>query len=439
MPTKQKYMTQLVWFRNNLRIDDNQALAEAVKAKGQVIALYCFDPRHFAETEFGFTKTGSFRAQFLIETIHNLKENLEQKNIPLFIFHDTPEHVFPKLREDFEVEAIYTQTEWTSEEVAVTKAVKSVFPTTTKWNEYYDQFLFHPEDVPYEDFSKIPKVFTEFRKKSEKYASMRQLVQFPTHTDDNSFNKTSVKHPTEIPSLTELGLQPPVIDQRTAFPFKGGETAGKERIKEYLWNKKQITTYKQTRNGLIGTAYSSKFSAWLANGSISPKMIYWELKTFEKEVVKNQDTYWLFFELVWRDYFKYISLKHGDKLFTLGGILEKEYDWKISEKQQQQWIAGTTKYPFVNANMREIAKTGWMSNRGRQNVASFWAKELQQDWRIGASYFESQLIDYDVHSNWGNWQYVSGVGNDPRDRTFNIEKQAANYDPDGKYVALWLK
>ena len=167
--------------------------------------------------------------------------------------------------------------------------------------------------------------------------------------------------------------------------------------------------------------------------------MYWEVKKFEKEITKNQDTYWLIFELIWRDYFKFISLKHGNKIFKIGGILEKDLDWNKDEKARENWINGETKEAFVNANMKEIAATGFMSNRGRQNVASYWAKELKQDWRVGAAYFESLLIDYDVHSNWGNWMYNSGVGNDPRDRKFNIKRQAERYDPDQKFQNLWLK
>ena len=105
----------------------------------------------------------------------------------------------------------------------------------------------------------------------------------------------------------------------------------------------------------------------------------------------------------------------------------------------QKWVNGTTQESFVNANMKELAATGWMSNRGRQNVGSFWSKEWQQDWRYGAAYFESVLIDYDVHSNWGNWMYNSGVGNDPRDRKFNIARQADMYDAQGKFQRLWLQ
>ena len=162
------------------------------------------------------------------------------------------------------------------------------------------------------------------------------------------------------------------------------------------------------------------------------------MKKFEKQVVKNDSTYWLIFELIWRDYFKYISLKHGNKIFQLGGILNKNLDWNQDEETLQNWIKGETDEPFVNANMKEIAATGFMSNRGRQNINSFWAKELKQDWRIGAAYLESMLIDYDIHSNWGNWMYNSGVGNDPRDRKFNIQSQAKRYDPNQKYQQTWL-
>ena len=143
--------------------------------------------------------------------------------------------------------------------------------------------------------------------------------------------------------------------------------------------------------------------------------------------------------MIWRDYFKYISLEHQNKIFKVGGILDKVYDWKTDEHQIQKWINGETRSSFVNANMIELKKTGWMSNRGRQNVASFFAKDMLLDWRIGAAYFETMLIDYDVHSNYGNWMYVAGVGNDPRDRKFNINLQAERYDTNGKFQKLWIQ
>ena len=132
-------------------------------------------------------------------------------------------------------------------------------------------------------------------------------------------------------------------------------------------------------------------------------------------------------------------MKYGNSIFKIGGILEKDYSWNKDTKLVEMWINGKTNEPFINANMIELFTTGFMSNRGRQNVASFFAKEWNLDWRIGASYFESMLIDYDVHSNYGNWMYNSGVGNDPRDRKFNIKFQSERYDPLKKYEKLWTQ
>jgi len=428
-------MNHLLWFRNDLRTVDNTSLREAVKSEATVIAVYCFDPRKYQQTAFGFKKTGNYRAQFLIETIENLQKNLEKLNITLLIYQETPETVIPKLLKEHKINRIFLQKEWTAEEQLVSEALKKSTDASIKWQECYDQFLFHPEDIPFDDFNEIPKVFTDFRKKCEKQCQILQPLKAPAPLPKS--NLLTIQ--TKIPTFTDLGLQSFERDPRSAFPFKGGEDAGWERMENYIWKTQNLKEYKHTRNGLVGTGYSSKFSAWLANGSISARSIYCEVKKFEQEVTKNQDTYWMIFELIWRDFFKYISLKHGDAIFKIGGILEKEYQWKAEADKKEDWIHGKTKYDFVNANMIEIALTGWMSNRGRQNVASFWAKEMEQDWRIGASYFESLLIDYDVHSNWGNWMYNAGVGNDPRDRKFNIEKQANDYDPNQEFIDLWLK
>ena len=147
----------------------------------------------------------------------------------------------------------------------------------------------------------------------------------------------------------------------------------------------------------------------------------------------------MIFELIWRDYFKYISLKYGNKIFQLKGLDSDIKVWKNHTDIINNWINGKTKDSFINANMIELKETGWMSNRGRQNVASYLTKNLLIDWRVGASYFESMLIDYDVHSNYGNWIYNSGVGNDPiKDRKFNPKIQAERYDPRKTFQNLWL-
>ncbi|MAN59661.1 MAG: deoxyribodipyrimidine photolyase [Flavobacteriaceae bacterium] len=425
----------LVWFRNDLRTQDNTSLLRACEGD-RVVAVYCFDPRHYGKTEYGFAKTGKYRAKFLLGSVANLRKNLLEINIPLLIFEGKPETALPKVVREFSITHLYFQREWTYEEQLVADALTGNLPSSIEIVETYDQFLFHPADVPYDDLSEIPRVFTEFRKKCEKYGNIQQPLPLPEARPGEPLDTGQFS--TQIPTLKALGHEVFEIDSRSAVPFDGGEDAAWQRLNDYFWNTKKLRHYKRTRNGLLGTDYSSKFSPWLANGSLSPRSIYAQVKKFEAEIEKNEDTYWLLFELIWRDFFKYVSLKHGNRLFLLDGILQKTYSWQYNDAAVQNWINGNTPYDFVNANMKEIAETGFMSNRGRQNVASYFAKELQQDWRIGASYFESMLIDYDVHSNWGNWQYVSGVGNDPRDRKFNIESQTQRYDPDGNYVAIWL-
>jgi deoxyribodipyrimidine photo-lyase len=429
----QKKQKGLVWFRNDLRVHDNESLTNAIIESETVIALYCFDPSHFEETNFGFKKTEKFRAQFLIESVTALKRNLEKLNIPLLVYHQRPESSIPEIVAQNEISSVYFQEEWTSEEMEVLENVKSKNSDLVAFKSTYNQFLFHPEDIPF-DIESIPNVFTQFRNQCEKSTKIRPEFTAKPMPEDNLITNLTV-----IPSIETLGFENFEMDSRTAFPFRGGEDEAMKRLQNYFWETKKLSVYKLTRNGLIGTDFSSKFSPWLANGSISAKTIYWEIIKYEQQIGKNESTYWLIFELIWRDYFKYISLKNGNSIFKIGGILDKKYDWKTNQSAIKNWINGTTEEPFVNANMIELQQTGWMSNRGRQNVGSYFAKELLLDWRIGAAYFEAMLIDYDVHSNYGNWMYVSGVGNDPRDRKFNIKLQASNYDGQSKFQKLWLQ
>jgi len=244
-----------------------------------------------------------------------------------------------------------------------------------------------------------------------------------------------------MPTLEQLGLSAIIIDERRAMAFKGGETEAFKRLRHYFYGTRAIDTYKETRNGMIGEDYSTKFSPWLSLGCISPRAIYNELQKYEKEFGANKSTYWLVFELLWRDYFRFMMKKHRNKFFQQNGI--KNNKVKLEEHDPEifaKWMKGQNGNDFIDANMRELSLTGYLSNRGRQNVASYLCNNLKVDWRYGAAYFEQQLIDYDVCSNWGNWAYLAGVGNDPRaNRVFNIDKQATDYDPDGLYRKLWLQ
>ncbi|MEC8832000.1 MAG: DASH family cryptochrome, partial [Bacteroidota bacterium] len=327
--------TNLIWFGNNLRVHDNETLKQASRSDS-LIAVYFFDPRHFLINSFGYKKTERFRAKFLLETVQQLKNNLEKLNITLLVYHEKPEDRIPELVEEYNINRVYLQNEWTSEESKVIDEVKKRASNSVIFHTTFDQFLFHPEDIPFESFDQIPQVFTVFRKKCEKYVQVRPCLDKPrVFPSDNRIE--SAPH---LPTLENLGFSNFETDHRSAFPFMGGENSALERMDHYFWDTKKLAFYKKTRNGLVGTDYSSKFSPWLANGSISSRTIYWEVKRFEDEVKKNQDTYWLIFELIWRDYFKYVSLKHGNQIFKINGILQKEYDWNTQEAVKHNWIHG---------------------------------------------------------------------------------------------------
>ena len=421
----------LIWYRNDLRVDNHSGLFNAIRNSDKILGFYCFNPKMFELNELNFHKTDNYRAKFLIESVENLKTELKKNNISLIIKIGDPVEELTNIISNKNINNIYFQNEWTEEEVLEEKSLKNKC-VGVKFHSFYGQFLYDPEDL---EIQNISNVFTNFRKHCEKKIEVRNLTDSISKL--NPYNL--IREDYNVPTLADLGLNDFDVDSRSAFKFKGGSDSAKERVDYYLWKSNKISYYKKTRNGLIGIDYSSKFSAWLSNGSISPIEIFWQIKDYEKNILKNQSTYWLIFELIWRDYFKYISMKYGNKIFKIGGILEKDYHWSRDKEIFNKWINGLTDEPFVNANMVELSSTGWMSNRGRQNVASYLSKELKIDWRWGARYFESMLIDYDVHSNYGNWMYVSGVGNDPRDRKFNIKFQAERYDPLNKYQNIWLQ
>jgi deoxyribodipyrimidine photo-lyase len=425
----------LVWFRNDLRVHDHAPLFAASQKAVEVIPVYCFDPRQFDTIELGFAKTGSFRADFLLSAVDNLRKRLNEIGSDLFILQGKPEEEVSRLALELNVDAVFFSEEVTSEEKYVEEALeKKLWKEGIKTESFWQSTLFHLEDLPF-PINQVPEVFTQFRKECEKYAHIKKTFPIPINLKLPELDVLRG----EIPSLKSFGLEKPDADPRSVLVFEGGEEEGLRRLQTYFWKNDCLKDYKQTRNGLLGADYSSKFSPWLALGCLSPRYIYEEIQKYEKAVKKNQSTYWLIFELIWRDYFRFIAKKHGNRIFQLGGIKSNVDKWLRNEDLFWKWANGKTGIPFVDANMRELNTTGYMSNRGRQNVASFLVNDLGIDWRWGAAYFESQLIDYDVCSNWGNWMYVAGVGNDPREnRYFNILRQAQNYDKKGDYVRTWI-
>ncbi|MEM6319850.1 MAG: DASH family cryptochrome [Bacteroidota bacterium] len=428
----------IVWFRQDLRLHDNEALLDALKSSEEVLPIFIFDERVFkGTTKYGFPKTSSYRAQFIIESVRDLRNSLQKIGSNLMVRVGKPEDILFKLAQEVKSSWIFCNRERTDEEVYVQDQLEQkLWEIGQEVRFSRGKMLYYTADLPF-PVSQTPDIFTHFRKEVEKYIPVRAPLPAPQKEDFNPLTIRIEEGP--IPTLADFNLPNLPKDSRAVLDYKGGETVALERLQYYLWDSDLIKVYKDTRNELIGGDYSSKFSAWLAQGCLSPKMIYQELKKYEVQRGKNKSTYWLFFELLWRDFFRLMGKKHGNAIFQKGGINRDASEVGVENPQLLQvWIEGRTGIPLIDANMREIARTGFMSNRGRQNVASFLVKDLHVNWQMGADYFESMLIDYDPCSNWGNWNYLAGVGNDPREnRYFNILNQAKRYDPKGEYVKLW--
>ncbi|XP_021834803.1 cryptochrome DASH, chloroplastic/mitochondrial [Prunus avium] len=440
----------VVWFRNDLRVLDNEALYKAWVSSQELLAVYCVDPRLFGSTHyFGFPKTGASRAQFLIECLADLKKNLMKRGLNLLIQHGKPEEILPSLAKVFGAHTVYAQKETCSEELNVERLVRKglqrvVLPSSSAQSSgpsstnnpnlqlLWGTTMYHIDDLSFDTLS-LPDVYTQFRKSIEAKCIVRSCIKLPASLGPTP----SIGDWGCVPSLDQFGLQSPNVSK--GMKFVGGESAALGRVNEYFWKKDLLKIYKHTRNGMLGPDYSTKFSPWLASGSLSPRFIDEEVKRYEKERQANDSTYWVLFELIWRDYFRFLSAKYGNSLFHLGGPRNVEHRWSQDKILFESWRDGRTGYPLIDANMKELSTTGFMSNRGRQIVCSFLVRDMGIDWRMGAEWFETCLMDYDPCSNYGNWTYGAGVGNDPReDRYFSIPKQARTYDPEGEYVAYWL-
>ncbi len=307
-----------------------------------------------------------------------------------------------KIAQKHKAQKVFSKKEVAFEEKQTQMLVeKELWKVHCQLETYSTSTLYHAQDLPFA-LKDIPDVFTSFRKRIEKEATVREIFNTPVAI------KSPVIEELCLLRIEQLGLEPITNDCRAAINFKGGETEGYKRLNSYLFETQAISTYKETRNGMIGENYSTKFSPWLSLGCLSPREIYNKLKKYEVHFSPNESTYWLEFELLWRDYFRFMMKKYSNRFFHQAGIqAETENLNKHNSETLLTWINGQTSCDFVDANMIELKLTGFMSNRGRQNVASYLCNNLKLDWRYGAAYFEQQLIDYDVCSIWGQLGLIS--------------------------------
>lgn len=412
-------MKSAYWLRSDLRLLDNKTLTQMLSSSRP-----CF---LFWTPNLSFFRAGPIRRSFILGNLLSLQKDLLKNQVDLHLFQIPLKDLIQSWPDKADWQIFFTK-EYCPEEIAEESLLQKEFKTVS-----VDQnSLIDLEDLPFE-IKKLPEVFTQFRKIIEDQVKFIELPK-ASLPDFSSYSRDRelVEQFAHFAQFTSghLNAKP----QEHILP---GEQAGLQRLEDYFWKLDRLKIYKETRNGMVNWEDSSKFSPWLSVGAISAKRIHSEILRYERSRTKNESTYWLFFELLWRDYFRFISLKKGPQLFRKNPALTPLPE-KHEEELLDQWKQGLTDSPFINANMKELNQTGWMSNRGRQNVSSYLAKTLLIDWRKGAQYFEQALIDYDPSSNWGNWAYQAGVGQDPRQRKFNPEIQAKMYDPEFEYQRKWI-
>ena len=457
--------TALVWHRTDLRLSDNAAVTGAAAAAGGSLAGVVVLPaapdapallsRRARST--GAPRTADRAAQLgappgvvrasprrmghLLQAIDELRDAWRSQGSALFVMRGDPSECVPALAARLGVRQVHTAPCPAFDERRENEATERALATAgAKLLVHDETTMIAADDLPFA-IDGLPEVFSNFRRLVEKSCRVRAPLAVPTLAplpeDLRADAEASANAAMATAESVEAREAAASTDPRASFTVHGGRSHGLARMQRWFWETDCVARYKETRDGLVGADFSSRLSPWLALGTLSPREVAAEIRRYEAERVANDSTYWLFFELLWRDYFHFWVRRWQGRAFKASGVLGRTPCGVQDREAFRRWCEGRTGEPFIDASMRELAATGQLSNRARQVVASWLSRTEGIDWRWGAAWFESQLIDFDVGPNWGNWQYVAGVGNDPRNRIFDVRAQASRYDEDGAYRACW--
>lgn len=421
--------TDIVWLQDNLRVADNPLL-HFEHCPHQLLCLYVLDQRWLQAAVPGekTPRLGPARLRFLWQSLMELRGELLRRGSDLLVRIGDPAAVVVELATSLDAREVRVAEHSGCEESKNITRAAAGLPDSCRLYRADSGYLIDAAALPFE-LDALPSSFSAFRRSVEKQCEIPPPLPAPVTLPGWPDGAPRGFPPLKSVCETSAAWQP---DNRQGFVFVGGESAANNRLQHYLWRQNGAESYKKTRNGLLGANFSTRFSPWLSRGCLSARQVNHEVKAWEAEFGSCESSYWIVFELLWRDYFHRAAQLEGASLFGRDSL-------PAANAAFDTWRNADTGVPFIDAAMLELRRTGWISNRARQNVASFLVKDLQVDWRLGAWWFEHCLIDYDVASNWGNWRYIAGVGRDPRqDRYFNVLKQAGHYDPKGLYVAYWL-
>lgn len=405
----------IFWFRRDLRLKDNKALFEACDQSKCVIPIFIFDEHILKKLKNKKDK----RVWFIWESLQALKTKLNKKNLDLLIFKGRPEEILPKLIQELQIGSIYCNEDYEPYAINRDKKIKQISQKNDcNFYAVKDQVIFRGNEILKKDLSAY-KVFTPYKNAWLEKIKPLDLTSFNANL--NKLIKVDTKKLPIIENFQEISFLQPENS------LIAGEEQAQKLFKEFL---NQIDQYHKERD-FIDLDSNSKLSPYIRFGLISIRELL--RKTYLLET-KGSNT-WVS-ELIWREFYQMI-------LYQNPNVIKEEYipkyrniNWLGDSSNFHKWVLGETGFPIIDAAMRLFAKTGTMHNRLRMIVASFLVKDLLIDWRKGEEYFSQTLLDFDLASNNGGWQWCASTGCDaqPYFRIFNPVLQSKKFDPKGIFI-----
>lgn len=399
--------SSILWFRQDLRLHDNEALIEAVRNADEVIPVYVFNVKA--------DRISTFRLKFLMESVADLRHHLRALGSDLLIRTGNPDEIIYQLALETKSQWVHCNRERTREEVEEQDSLERKLWTTGREMRYNrGKMLYYTSDLPF-PVTHCPDSFITFRKEVEAVVPVRAPLEAP-------LSMPSIKTPYEPGEIPDIASLLPDDDVATDNLFFGGESEGLKLLLKYQLQEPYTTFMEE---GLM-------ISPWISLGCLSPKKVYYDSFGIAGggEFVRQH--------LLYRDYLRLMGKKYGDLIFARAGIKTREGAFESNPEAFNNWKTGNTGIPIIDAAMHQLNRTGWISDILRKTVANYLIKVLKLDWTLGAAYFEATMIDYDPCSNWVSWLNLAGVGPDSReDRIIHYDIIGKKLDPDGAYVRMW--
>ena len=396
----------IFWFRRDLRFQDNCGLYHALQEKLDLVPIFIFDPEILDD----LSSSQDARVQFIHTELEQMNIELKSKGSRLFVFHNKVIKVFEQLLEDYDVETVFCNHDYEPYAIQRDKKVADLLAKKgVGFKSYKDQVIFEKDEILKADGGPY-LVYTPYSKQWLKAFEENNIETYSSALRFESWLKAEWK---PIINLEDIGFKKSEIE----YPSRELKTD-------------TLIAYKDERDLPVKDS-TSRLGIHLRFGTVSIRKIVQEAAQQSKVFLK---------ELIWREFFMMI-LYHYPKVVDQN--FNSKYDtvrWRNNEEEFAKWCKGETGYLMVDAGMQELNKTGFMHNRVRMIVASFLCKHLLIDWRWGEAYFAEKLLDYELSSNNGNWQWAAGTGVDaaPYFRVFNPITQLEKFDPHRIYAKRWL-